>query len=157
MRIISTPHLDAQQKRSLHQLWNKVYPSRLSHAGLQDFEHYLQGLDQLQHYLLIDEEDELMGWGFKFSRDHTRWFGLLLHEQMQGQGYGSFLLDRLKAGEDELNGWVIYHNKELKNSGQAYRSPLGFYLKHDFIVFSDIKLDNEHIDAVKIQWKNHKD
>ena len=156
MRVVMTNNLKTEQKQSLHRLWNQVYPSRLSHAQLIDFEKYLYELEELEHHLLIDEAEEIMGWGFRFTRDRERWFGLLLQEELQGQGYGAFLLNRMKAEEEELNGWVIYHNKELRNSGQAYRSPLGFYLKQDFVVFSDVKMNNDYISAVKVRWKNHK-
>ena len=57
-----------------------------------------------------------------------------------------------KEKENSLNAWVIDHNRDLKANGDAYRSPLEFYLKNGFKLLSDIRLELTNISAVQVNW-----
>ena len=62
---------------------------------------------------------------------------------MQKRGLGTKLLELLKEKENILNGWVIDHANYIKQNGEPYPSPLEFYIKNDFNVHSDIRLEIE--------------
>lgn len=62
------------------------------------------------------------------------------------------LLDKVKEFENELNGWVMDHENDLKASGDIYLSPIRFYLKNDFEILNEIRLETEIMSAVKIKW-----
>lgn len=72
---------------------------------------------------------------------------------MQGDGYGTRLLNLAKEKEPVLNGWVIDRNEGVKYNGKPYRSPLEFYLKNGFQTIPGIRLELATLSAVKIQWK----
>jgi hypothetical protein len=58
----------------------------------------------------------------------------------------------LKTENNEFYGWVIDHNDDLKANGEAYQTPMPFYLKQGFEILNDIRIDNEMIKAVLIKW-----
>ena len=68
LRIEKTDALADAQKKVLLDLWQKEYPVQLGYAGMDDFDVYLAGLEQLQHYLLLDGGNEISGWAFRFQR-----------------------------------------------------------------------------------------
>jgi GNAT superfamily N-acetyltransferase len=153
MKIVETEVLSAEQKKSLCQLWNNEYPSKLRYNKKEEFDVYLNGLSNTKHYLLIDDTDKIKGWAFTFLRVDEVWFAIILDEQMQGQGKGSLLLEKIKKEEDNLNGWVVDHENDSKQEGEPYISPLLFYVKNGFSVCNGIRIENEKISAVKIKWK----
>jgi hypothetical protein len=71
---------------------------------------------------------------------------------MHGNGYGSTILKQMKEKETCLAGWVIDGTNYIKADGQPYHSPLGFYLKNQFSILKDSRLETEKISAVKIIW-----
>jgi GNAT superfamily N-acetyltransferase len=153
MRILESHDLSQAQKQIVFGLWNRSYPKKISYAKLTDFEKYLDGLNEQRHYLLISDHDHIEGWGFSFSRDAGRWFAIILDEQIQGKGYGTGLLSAIRQKESSLLGWVVDHDDEVRYNGAPYRSPLAFYLKNDFVVCPDVRLETEQISAVKIMWE----
>ncbi|MCG8576842.1 MAG: GNAT family N-acetyltransferase [Flavobacteriales bacterium] len=151
LNIIECLALDKEQKQAIKELWNNEYPAKLQHESLDDFSSYLHGLGDQNHLLLLID-NEIKGWYFDFSREGEKWFALILNSDIQGKGYGSQIMDRIKSSERELNGWVIDHNNDLKSNGERYQSPLEFYTKNGFDIISDVRLELDKISAVKIKW-----
>ena len=60
-KIIQTTELNEQAKLEVLDLWNNEYPEKLSHNSLIDFEQYLQNLNNLNHFILIDEVKKIIG------------------------------------------------------------------------------------------------
>jgi GNAT superfamily N-acetyltransferase len=153
MTLQSRTELNGGQKKELMQLWNNEYPLGLNYSNLQDFENYIDKLDEVAHCLLTDEEGYIRGWYFDFFRDGEKWFGLIIDSCLHGQGFGKALLDRAKSIEKELNGWVIDRETELRKDGQPYLSPLGFYRKNGFEVLDSVRLELPQLSAVKVRWR----
>lgn len=153
MKIIESRLPDTFQKIAIVELWNNEFPEKLTYTAMEDFEDYLQALTDPLHCFLYDENEVINAWAFTFSRNEERWFAIIVSEQVQRNGYGSMLLNHLKDKEPELNGWAIDHNNDMKNNGQNYLSPLGFYQKAGFEVCNDTRLEIEKLSAVKIKWK----
>lgn len=140
------------EKQSVIRLWNAEYPAQLQHSGLDSFDEYLRPKENLEHYLLTDNGGNIKGWLATFTRDAGRWFALLVDGSEQKKGFGTRLLNRVKEFENEINGWVIDREKDFKANGAVYLSPIGFYLKNDFEVLRDVRLENETMSAVQIKW-----
>ena len=153
MKIIKTEVLSLEQKDSLMQLWNNEYPAKLNLKTIEDFELYLNGLSKTKHYLLLDDSDEIQGWTFAFLREDENWFAIILNSEIHGKGIGSLLMNEIKKNNTSLNGWVIDQENEIKHNATFYKSPLQFYIKNDFIICSEIRIENEKLSAVKINWK----
>ncbi len=154
MEIIKTENLSETQKESIIRLWNAEYPVQIQQSGIDSFDEYLSIKGNLQHYLLTDTDENIKGWLATFMRDGEKWFALLVDSSEQKKGYGTRLLNEVKELENELNGWAIDQNKELKANGETYLSPIGFYLKNGFEVLNDVRLETETMSAVKIKWRN---
>lgn len=154
MMIIQKVVLSLEDKKSLMQLWNTEYPESLNYEAIHDFDLYLNGLSDVKHYLLLVDQNKIKGWAFTFLREEEYWFAILIDSQIQGTGKGSLLIEELKKNNDNLNGWVIDHENAIKQNVQPYKSPLFFYLKKGFTVCLETRIENEKIDAVKINWKN---
>ena len=152
MKITKTENLSDAEKQSIIRLWNAEYPTQLQHSGIDSFDEYLRPKGNLEHYLLTDEEENIKGWLATFIRDDEKWFALLVDGSEQKKGYGTQLLNKVKEFETEINGWVMDHEKDLKASGETYLSPIKFYLKNEFEIMFDVRLENETISAVKIRW-----
>ncbi len=153
MEITITKQLSAFEKNELMALWNAVYPSNLYYNKLEELEQYFNGLSGIQHYLIKDNTFKIVAWAFTFNREAAIWFAILIDSAFQKKGIGSELLNALKKDNPKLNGWVI--DKEvyyLKNS-ENYLSPLPFYLKNNFVLCDNIRLETDKISALKIEWK----
>ena len=124
----------------------------LNYSNFSEFENYLQGLKD-QFHLLVILDGQIKGWYFDFLREDERWFGLILHSDLQGKGVGTQILSRAKTQRSELHGWIIPIGKYLKSNGQPYKSPQEFYSKNGFDVLLSLKLQSEKISAIKIKWK----
>lgn len=155
MKIIEQTDLNAAQKQQVFWLWNDEYPETLSYQTLEQFDDYLKGLQERQHFLLIDEQAVIHGWAITFAREEEQWFAIILDSLIHGKGCGSSMLEQLKLKHEILNGWVIDHPRDRKTNGQPYRSPLGFYLKNGFEIISGTRLELDFISAVKIIWQQH--
>jgi hypothetical protein len=153
MKIFQEEVLSLDQKKSLMQLWNNEYPEKLNYVAMHDFDLYLDGLFNVKHHLLIDDENIIKGWAFSFLRDNEDWFAIIIDNQIQGTGKGTLLIEELKKNKINLNGWVVDHENEIKQNNEPYKSPLLFYLKNGFTVCTETRIENEKISAVKINWK----
>lgn len=152
MKITTTNHLATEQKQQILQLWNNEYPEKLAYKNIEAFENYLEKLNKVNHVLLTDNKEKIHGWAITFVRDNETWFAIILSENLHGKGWGRKVLNELKQNKNELNGWVIDHNNDRKINGEFYKSPLEFYIKNEFEVLSDIRLELEIMSAVKIKW-----
>ncbi len=154
MKIVETNSPDAQLKEQIMRLWNNEYPEQLRYADVEGFDNYLNNLQECHHLLAMNDSDNLVGWAFSFARDGERWFAIIVDGSLQGKGLGTTLLNRLKENEPTLNGWVTDHDRYVKANGEAYRSPLRFYLQNGFAVLPETRLEIENLSAVKIRWVN---
>jgi hypothetical protein len=141
------------EKKMLFDLWNKEYPVNLCYNYMFEFEDYLKKLTDQTHYLL-KKDREVIGWCFTFIRDGETWFAIILDSDYHGKGLGNELMYIAKSKNEKLHGWVIDGNKYVKTNESQYISPLGFYLKQNFGLVSDKRLDVHGISAVKIEWSN---
>lgn len=123
--------LSEEEKKVLLSLWNDEYPIIISHSSLQSFNRYLDSLENVVHYLLMDlsHNDIIKGWAFTFDRDNLRWFAIILSQTIQKKGIGRAILKHLVSEEKHLSAWVIDNDRYIKSNGQPYLSPLSFYLK----------------------------
>ncbi|QDW19486.1 hypothetical protein [Flavobacterium sp. KBS0721] len=153
MKIVQKEILSLEEKETLHELWNNEYPSKLNLKTIEEFELYLNGISETKHYLLLDDSDEIHGWTFTFLREDENWFAIILNSEIHGKGNGSLLINEIKKNNTSLNGWVIDQENEIKHNATFYKSPLQFYIKNDFIICSEIRIKNEKLSAVKINWK----
>lgn len=154
MKFIETENLNTGQKKQILKLWNQEYPEKLSLPNLIAFEEYLQNLVDKHHILLCDENGPIKGWLIYFIRDKERCFVMIIDPSVQGKGWGSKFLDEAKKYNSELNGWVINQSTELKQNGDKYISPIGFYEKNGFKVLIDMATTKEGINGVKVTWEN---
>jgi hypothetical protein len=74
------------------------------------------------------------------------------HSFHKGKGLGSLLVERLKTENELFYGWVIDHNNDVKSNGEQYQTPMPFYLKHEFVLLNEVRMETEIISAVKIKW-----
>jgi hypothetical protein len=153
MKIIQTTSLTLDQKQSLFELWNSEYPEKIGYTVMSEFEKYIGGLLNAAHYLVVDDQNQILGWAFSFFREAEDWFGIIINSEIQGNGFGILLLDELKKSKSVLNGWVIDHQNDLKQNKEPYLSPLGFYTKNGFLVHQNNRIENDKISAVKIRWE----
>ncbi|WP_314242880.1 GNAT family N-acetyltransferase [Empedobacter tilapiae] len=152
MKIIKQTELDQKQKIQIFELWNNEYPEKLAYKTVEEFENYLNNLIEQSHYLLLDEVGQYSGWATTFTRDNEIWFAIIISEKLHGKGIGTKILNNLKEDKHALNGWVIDHNSDKKSNGSIYKSPLDFYIKNNFNVINDTRLELEIMSAVKIKW-----
>jgi GNAT superfamily N-acetyltransferase len=147
-RIEISKNITAVQAEQLDKLWNDEYPKNLNNR----FNILLHGVEEFEHHLLFSDTNEIIGWAVGFLRDEEIWFSILVSSIHQHNGYGSMLINSLKQWHDELNGWVIDHNNDLKVNGKHYKSPMQFYLKLGFEIIPEKRIETEIISAVKIRW-----
>ena len=152
LKIITTTILSEEQKTQVLDLWNREYPEKLCYNSLADFDEYLEKLTHHKNFLLLNNENKILGWAFTFNRENEKWFAIIVAEELQGKGFGRKMLDHLKECEPVLNGWVIDHQNDLKKNGEFYQSPLKFYEKCDFKILNDERIELPKISAVKIKW-----
>ena len=119
MKTIKTPELSTAQKEGVIKIWNSEYPKSVMHQTIASFDDYLSQLKDKTHFLLLNDVDNILGWAVLFERNNGRWFALLIDSLLQGKGYGTELLTKLKKSEQILNGWVVDSNnvfKKMENS-----------------------------------------
>ena len=155
MKVIHTNTLNQAQQKEICSLWNKEYPQSLNWTGMAGFERYLNRLETPWHVIIYNEDKEICGWWSDFRREDDIWFVLILAQEAQGKGLGSQLLTAAKKRNSVLNGWVIDEEEHKKNDGTRYRSPINFYLKNDFELEEETRLETDQISAVKMHWVNY--
>jgi predicted GNAT family N-acyltransferase len=148
MQLINTATLSDNQIQQINVLWNQEYPKNL----INRFSILLGDATNYQHFLLENEAQQVLGWAVLFDKENETRFSIIVGEASKGMGLGSRLMDALKQACPCFYGWVIDHDNDIKNDGSIYRSPLMFYLKHNFEVLSDQRLDTPIIKAVKVKW-----
>lgn len=147
MEIIRTKLLTELQAAQIRQLWNDEYPVRLKNR----FGMLLEGVKNDEHYLIEDEHKKVQAWAVSFEKENETRFSILVSEKHQGQQLGSRLIKALQQNHHTFFGWVIDHDRDVKNDGTPYRTPLPFYLKHGFSICPD-RMKTDIIDAVKVKW-----
>lgn len=135
-------------------IWNKVYPVQMIYSSVQQFEDYLNQFSDKHHHCIY-ENDTLVAWAVDFIRDDERWFVMLVDDTHQGSGLGEKLISSLQEKNDELNGWVVDHNRYRRSNGESFISPLRFYLKNMFRLQID-RMETSHLSLVKVKWIKQK-
>jgi GNAT superfamily N-acetyltransferase len=148
MKIIKTKKLNELQISQINDLWNDEYPLKLKDR----FPILLDGADWHNHYIFLDEEQNVIAWAVDFEKEKQIRFSIIVASNHKGKGLGGLLIDQLKEENKEFYGWVIDHNDDLISNGEKYLTPMPFYLKHGFEILNDIRIDNEMIKAVLIKW-----
>lgn len=146
MKIIKTKNLTESQFQQINNLWNEEYPINLKDR----FELLLDGVKKYNHYL-IKKHSNIVAWAVDFEKDNETRFSIIVDRKHQGKGLGSLLLQQLKSDLDVFYGWVIDHDKDKKQNGEFYKSPLPFYVNHGFEVLIDERIDSDILSAVKIK------
>ncbi|MDP9081926.1 MAG: GNAT family N-acetyltransferase [Bacteroidota bacterium] len=157
MKIITTPTLSEQQKERVLQIWNTEYPVKLRMPGMVEFDTFLNTLINPEHYLMVDNDDVIIGWGNKYYIGDVTCFFIMISGEIHGKGYGTTLLNELKKGEKQLFGWAIDHNNDIKADGRPYPSPINFYIKNNFTINTERRLEDEQLSAVNILWEDAPD
>jgi GNAT superfamily N-acetyltransferase len=152
MEITKSEILTPDEKEQIVGLWNTEYPKALSLARVSEFDEYLEKLSD-KHYLLVTEQDRILGWLIYFIRDGERCFAMLLNSGVQGKGVGSALLKKAKEYNSALIGWVIDTNEHVKIDGSHYKSPIAFYEKAGFETLRDIVTKKNGINGIQVRWK----
>ena len=152
MKTDITTTLTETGKQAIYKLWNQEYPHQLKLDGYNALDDYLNNLHDQSHHFAINEDGQIVGWACVFEREGDKWFAIIVDTIEQNKGTGTALLQLLKAKELRLNGWVTDHNRYIKENGEVYHSPLQFYVKNDFVVCPDVRLETEKLSAVKIKW-----
>lgn len=150
MKIIKTKTLSEKQFEQINQFWNDEYPLKLKDR----FPILLDGVDDYNHYLILDPQQNVAAWAVDFDKDSQIRFSIIVSSNYQGKGLGGLLINKMKEDNEEFYGWVIDHSDDLKDNGEKYQTPMPFYLKHGFEILNDQRIDNEMIRAVLIKWKN---
>ena len=156
MKFTVNQALNEKQKLEIIELWNNEYPKKLSLSSLFEFEQYLITLFDKNHILLSDKNGTVKGWLVYFVRDNKKCFAMLLDSSLQGQGLGSKFLNLAKERNSELYSWVIDNEKEPKQNGETYKSPVGFYRKNGFEIRTEILLNKKNINGIQVVWKSDK-
>lgn len=152
MKIHVLPVLLPDQKTIVCSLWNNEFPEKLA-VTPSAFDDFLASTLNHNHYLIEGTDSRIMGWAFSFDREDDRWFSMIMDSEYQRQGLGRMMLNLLKENEDRLNGWVIDHPNDFKQNGDPYLSPISFYIHNGFTPIPEIRLENEKISAIKIEWR----
>lgn len=154
MNWIETTTLNEAQRLAIFNLWNSEYPQEICYARLIDLDQYLTNLTDGRHCFLLDEQDHIKGWGYVFTRNEGRWFAIILSRTLQHKGWGLRMLDKLKQGESELNGWIVEGMQFKKSDQSNYVPPLDFYLRNGFSLYPETRLVLPAISAFHIKWVN---
>lgn len=157
MKINKSEILNLEQKQTIFKLWNSEYPDKIVYSELSDFEDYLNGLSNQKYYLLLNDENEILGWALTFTRNEGNWFAIILDSKIQRKGFGTILLNELKKDNVIVNGWAVDHHSEVKRNREKYVSPIDFYIKNGFLADQDVRIENDKISVVKITWKKNRD
>lgn len=150
--FLQTTTPDAAQLEGIFNLWNAEYPVKIKHESIDDTRKFLSPLGDQQHTFVLNVDSTIVGWFCVFTRDDARWFVIILHSSIHGEGVGSQLIARAKENEPELFGWVSESEGEIKSDGSIYRIPLDFYIKNGFETLEE-RPDIEGFSGLKIRWR----
>ena len=141
------------QKETALSIWNMEYPVKLCMPGIAEFNAFLDSLINPGYFLLKDDDTEIIGWATLFSVENVRCFFIMLKSSSHGKGYGTLLLNALKAKENTLFGWAVDHDNNVKADGTPYPSPINFYIKNNFTINNELRLETDVLSAVNIIWQ----
>jgi GNAT superfamily N-acetyltransferase len=110
LTIIKTKILTHKQEEQIAALWNEEYPVKLADR----FRLLLEGVENYNHYILEDEQQNVIAWAVDFEKENELRFSIIVRSDQQGKGLGSSLVEKLKIENEEFYGWVIEHNNDLK-------------------------------------------
>lgn len=139
------------QKEAIVKIWNQEYSEQLAYDSIASFDQWMAKIDDLNHLLVLDIQDNIIAWAADFFRDDERWFSILITRAKQGKGLGRLILEQLKSTNTTLNGWAVDHSKDVRSDGTPYPSPIGFYKKNGFQILQD-RFEEKQLSAVKIRW-----
>jgi GNAT superfamily N-acetyltransferase len=148
--ILKTKTLSALQEAQINQLWNEEYPLKLKDR----FPILLNGVEHYSHYLIENENKNVLAWAVDFEKDNETRFSIIVSSKHQGKGLGSLLVETLKTEIKEFYGWVIDHDSDIKSDGSHYKSPMSFYIKHGFEVLADDRIQSDMLTATKVRWRS---
>ncbi len=148
MEITKTKILTGQQEEQIDKLWNQEYPIKLANR----FRLLLDGAQDYNHYIIEDAKKNIIGWAVDFVKENETRFSIIVASESKGKGLGSLLIEKLKEENKEFYGWVIDHDRDIKQNGEPYLTPIPFYIKNGFKILSEIRIESEMISAVKIKW-----
>lgn len=148
MEILKTNILSEHQATQINQLWNDEYPINLKDR----FPILLDGANWYNHYIIEDSNKNVLAWAVDFEKENQIRFSIIVGSAHKQKGLGGILIDKLKEENTEFYGWVIDHNNDVKVNGEAYQTPMPFYLKHGFEILHENRIDTEMIRAVLIKW-----
>ena len=151
MVITNSLRLNTFQKEKICAMWNAEFPTSIVTTP-KGFDDFLDSVKKHVHYIMTDAKDEIIAWGFTFDRDSGRWFSMIISGSHQHRGLGSLLLSRMKEDETRLNGWVVDHPGFTKQNGDAYMSPVAFYVKNGFTIVPGVRFEDAKLSAAKIEW-----
>lgn len=149
MDIIKTKILSPTQAFSVNEMWNQEYPAKLKDR----FPLLLEGVVNYQHYLIEDDNQQIIAWAVVFEKEKEIRFSIIVSSVHKGKGLGASLIDMLKQEHQEFYGWVIDHNDDLKRNGELYITPMPFYMNHGFEILRNERIHSDMIRAVKIKWR----
>ena len=152
MKITKSATLSLLQKEQVCMIWNNEFPQKLA-VNASAFDDFLRASTGHTHYMIVEDNSEIIGWADTFDRGGDRWFSIIIDGSHQRKGLGHLLLNLIKEKENRLNGWVIDHHNDLKQNGESYQSPLAFYMRNGFKVLPETRLEDEKISALKIEWR----
>lgn len=156
MNFLETRILSYDQKEQIRSLWNREYPISIQLKAPKNFEDYLSKLEDHYHILVLDNNEQIIGWFFDFIRGKERWFAMIVDSNYQGKGLGSELLKRGQSRHVILNGWISDSPDHKKANGETYRLPNRFYTKNGFEIFPEVRLETPALNSIKIQWRRKK-
>lgn len=79
LELLQKSLLSEEEKKVLLRLWNDEYPIIISHSSLQSFNHYLDSLENVTHYLLTDLSYNIIKGGLLHFIEMV-FVGLLLYD-----------------------------------------------------------------------------
>ena len=74
LELLQKSLLSEEEKKVLLRLWNDEYPIIISHSSLQSFNHYLDSLENVTHYLLMDLSYNIIkrNWTYNTEISHLK-------------------------------------------------------------------------------------
>ena len=151
LKWIETEELNVDQKSQLLTLWNSEYPKAIMHSDIASLDAYFGKLQNLEHTMLLDQNNEIAAWYFDFVRNDENQFAIIISSKYQGKALGKKLIHSAKVKHNKLTAWVVDESNFEKTDGTLYRSPLSFYEKNGFTVLND-RWDSDVLNTVKIRW-----
>lgn len=146
--MISRIRLSDKHHAQINALWNEEYPTTL----VGRFPMLLEDTLLFKHFIILNEEENVMAWAAYFQKDEEIRFSILVGRSHQGKGYGKQLINAMKNELPKFYAWVIDKEHFIRKDGKTYTSPLSFYLNLGFEILPDQRIDNDMINAVKVRF-----